>query len=430
MFADSLTATTACRIEPCAPALQDEDVRFTCGLRRFTMLHDCRRFVLVVALALIGGFEIAAAPPAQVDVLISFKNPPGPNGRALIRGQGGTVKETFWLVPAVAARVPLAAVEALRKNPNVDVVEPDGEVLADDLELDRVWGVKRIGAGVVHANGYKGTGVKVAVLDTGIDYTHPDLDANVAGGWDFVNNDNDPRDDHGHGTHIAGTIAAEDNDIGVVGVAPEVELYAVKVLNSSGSGSWSKIISGLQWCVQNGIQVTNNSYGSTSNPGSTVRNAFDNASAAGVVIVASAGNSGTKSGTEDNVNYPARFDSVIAVGATNSNNSRASWSSTGPTVELAAPGVSIRSTLPGGGYGGKSGTSMACPHVVGVAALVIGAGAGDWNGNGIISDDVRMVLDATAYDLGTSGGDAWYGFGLVDAASAVSLVLSSASPGS
>jgi subtilisin len=387
-----------------------------------------RRFKQLVALALIGASSATAAPPPRVDVLISFRNRPGANERAMIRGKGGTVKDTYWLVPAVAASIPLAAVEGLSKNPNVDVVELDGEVLADDLELDKVWGVKRIGAGEVHASGHLGTGVKVAVLDTGIDYTHPDLDANIVGGWDFVNNDNDPRDDHGHGTHIAGTIGAEDNDVGVVGVAPEVQLYAVKVLNSSGSGSWSKIISGLQWCVENGIQVTNNSYGSTSNPGSIVRDAFDNASAAGVVIVASAGNSGKKSGTGDNVNYPARFDSVIAVAATNNNNTRAAWSSTGPTVELAAPGVSIRSTLPGGGYGGKSGTSMACPHVVGVAALVIGAGAGDWNGNGIISDDVRMVLDATAYDLGTSGGDTWYGFGLVDAESAVSLILSSASP--
>jgi len=389
------------------------------------VLAGCPLFLFAFG-GLVAG--LGAAPPAQqVDVLIAFKNPPGPNEHALIRAQGGTIKESYWIVPAVAARIPLPAVAALSKNPAIDVIEPDGEVVAVDLELDKSWGVKRIGGGVVQSNGYKGTGVKVAVLDTGIDYTHPDLDSNVVGGWDFVNNDNDPQDDNGHGTHVAGTIGAKDNDFGVVGVAPEVQLYAVKVLNASGSGSWSGIISGLQWCVKNGIQVTNNSYGATSDPGSTVRNAYDNAAAAGIVIVASAGNSGNSSGSGDSVSYPAAFGSVIAVSATDFSDQRASWSSTGPNVELAAPGVSIYSTIPGGGYGTKSGTSMACPHVVGTAALVIGAGAGDWNGNGIIGDDVRMLLDSSAFDLGTTGGDTWYGYGLVDAVDAISLVLSAPS---
>lgn len=389
-----------------------------------------RRFGPLVLAALLAASSLsfnphgdaeAAKAQQQVDVLVAFKNPPGPNEHALVRKNGGTVKHSFWIVPAVAARVPLKAIAALQNNPNVDVVEPDGIVWADDLELDNVWGVKRIGAGIVHAEGFTGTGVKVAVLDTGIDYNHPDLAALVAGGWDFVNNDAYPMDDHSHGTHIAGTIAAIDNDAGVVGVAPNVQLYAVKVLNSSGSGSWSTIIAGIQWCVQNGIHVTNNSYGGTSNPGSTVQQAYDNAYAAGVVMVASAGNSGTSAGDTNTVNYPGGFNSVIAVGATTSSDTRPSWSSTGPQVELAAPGNSIYSTMPGGGYGSKSGTSMACPHVVGAAAQVMGAGVTN-------PADVRQVLAATTVDLGSAGWDSWYGFGLVDVPAAIALALTNPDP--
>jgi subtilisin family serine protease len=191
----------------------------------------------------------------------------------------------------------------------------------------------------------------------------------------------------------------------VVGVAPEAELYALKVLGANGSGSYSAVIAALQWAVDNHIQVTNNSYGSSGDPGSTVKAAFDNAEKAGLLNVCAAGNSGNSRGTRDNVIYPARYDSCIAVAATDSSDNRASWSSTGPAVELAAPGVSIYSTLLGGSYGMMSGTSMACPHVAGTAALVIAAGI----------TDVRTQLQRTADDLGSPGRDTWYGFGLVDA---------------
>ncbi len=358
---------------------------------------------------------VTAPPDPEVDVLIAFKNDPGKADHDFVRKQGGKIKETYWLVPAMAARIPLNAVAALAKNKNIDIVEPDLTFQADDLELDNAWGVSRIGAGLVHPEGHTGMGVKVAILDTGIDYTHPDLDANYAGGWDFVNNDNDPRDDHGHGTHIAGTIAAEDDGYGVVGVAPQVRIYALKVMTATGSGSFSRVISALQWCVQNGIHVTNNSYGSSYDPGSTVRQAFDNAYAAGVVSVAAAGNSGTSDGAGENVCYPAAYPSVIAVAATTSGDSRASFSTTGGQLELAAPGASIYSTMPGGGYGGKSGTSMACPHVVGAAALLVGAGVTG-------GDDLRLLLSMSAQDFGAAGWDGWYGYGLVDVAAALALV--------
>jgi subtilisin len=370
-------------------------------------------FGLVLVVILLGALAVSPAYGGtngqgqgdKVPVIIGFAQQPGPAEQALVRGAGGTIKYTYRLVPAIAGSLPEAAINGLRNNPNVTGIDPDGQVQAIDAELDNAWGVSRIGAGIVHDGGNKGAGVKAAIIDSGIDYTHPDLDANYVAGYDFVNDDNDPMDDNGHGTHVSGTVAAEDDGAGVVGVAPEASLYALKVLNASGSGSWSDIIAALQWAVNNGIQVTNNSYGASQNPGGIVQAAFDNSAAAGVLHVAAAGNSGNPKGKGNNVDYPARYDSVIAVAATDSSDNRASFSSTGDIVELAAPGVGINSTKLGGGYVEYNGTSMASPHVAGTAALVIAAGIAD----------VRTQLQTTADDLGDAGRDPKYGFGLVDA---------------
>jgi subtilisin family serine protease len=338
-------------------------------------------------------------------VIIGFKSTPGHADKAMVRGRGGDITYSYRLINAIAAKLPEPAIENIQRNPRVTYVEIDGEVHTLDTELDNSWGVERIGAGNVHAGGNKGAGVNVAIIDTGIDYTHLDLEDNFDTellGYDFVNGDSDPMDDNGHGTHCAGIVAAVDNGGGVVGVAPEAHLYAVKVLNSVGSGSVSDVIAGIQWSVANGMQVISMSFGGGDGVG--MKAACDAAYNAGIVVVASAGNSGNPAGKGDNVDYPARYDSVIAVAATDSSDNRARWSSTGPAVELAAPGVSIKSTYLGGGYAIKSGTSMACPHVTGTAALVIAAGG-----------DVRQCLKDTADDLGPTGFDTKYGFGLVDA---------------
>jgi len=341
----------------------------------------------------------------RVPVFIGFRQTPGPSEQALVRSHGGAIKYSYHLVPAIAASIPEPAIQGLMRNPNVTYIEPVIKVYAVDDELDDSWGVKRIGAGAVHDGDNKGTGVKVAIIDSGIDYTHPDLAANYAGGKDFVNGDDDPMDDDGHGTHVAGTVAAVDDDSGVVGVAPEAELYALKVLGADGSGDYSDIIAALQWAVNNGIQVTNNSYGSSGDPGITVEDAFDKAAAADILNICAAGNNGNPSGRGDNVIYPARYASCIAVAATDQDDKRARFSSTGPDVELAAPGVDILSTYIGGGYATGDGTSMAAPHVAGTAALAIAAGI----------TDVRGALVSTADDLGDSGWDTKYGYGLVDA---------------
>ncbi len=357
----------------------------------------------------------------RVDVLIAFSSLPGRAEETLVRSAGGEIRFRYHLVPAIAARIPSEAVTALRANPRVTAIEPDGRVFALDVELDNTWGVNRIGAGPVHQSGVRGAGVKVAVIDTGIDYNHPDLAANYAGGFDFVNNDDDPFDDNKHGTHVAGTVAARDDDSGVVGVAPDATLYGLKVLDANGSGSFSGVIAALQWAVDNGVQITNNSYGSSVDPGATTQAAFDNSAAAGILHVAAAGNSGTCDGTGDNVAFPARYASVVAVAATDSNDGSPCFSSTGPDVELSGPGVSINSTVPGGGYQVLSGTSMASPHVAGTAALLLGQGVTDTNLDGRVNDEVRVILVTTAHDLGTPGRDTWYGYGLVDALAATGV---------
>ncbi|MBP7936893.1 MAG: S8 family peptidase [Phycisphaerae bacterium] len=391
-------------------------------LTRFERSTGICFLVVAVSFAWCAGAAHGQGAVERIPVLIGFKQQPGPVEKTLVRAAGGAIKHTYSLVPAIAATLPRTAVAALQNNPNVTVIEPDGEFHAVDAELDNTWGVKKIGAGEVHTS-TTGIGVKVAILDSGINYNHPDLNGNYAGGYDFVNSDADPTDDNGHGTHVAGTVAAVDNNVGVVGAAPATSIYALKVLGANGSGSFSNMIAALDWCVANGIQITNNSYGSKSDPGTIVRDAYDKAYAKGVLHVAAAGNNGNPKGSGNNVGYPARYGSVIAVAATDQSDQRAAFSSTGDTVELAAPGVSINSTLMNLGYGTMSGTSMASPHVAGVAALVISAGITDSNGDGWINDEVRQILNSTAVDLGASGRDTLYGYGRVDAAAAVARVV-------
>jgi len=273
------------------------------------------------------GMAAGRAEP-KVDVLIGFTQRPGGAEEALVHRAGGDIKYTYHLVPAIAAAIPQSAIDGLRNNPKITRIGPDLEVHAvgKPKGQDLPWGVDRIDAEIVHSDGNKGTGVKVAVIDSGIDYNHPDLDGNYAGGHDFVNEDSDPMADNGHGSHVAGTLAAEDNKIGVVGVAPEANVYALKVLNSSGGGEWSDVISAMQWSVDHGMQVANLSLGSSSDPGPVEKSAFDNAEAAGLVIVAAAGNTYGGAGI-----YPARWDSVIAVSATTDTNALASFSSLAPT---------------------------------------------------------------------------------------------------
>lgn len=361
--------------------------------------------VLVMAFGLVT--PVAAQPAATAKVLIGFIDKPGPSEQAIVKEVGGIIKYTYHLIPSIAAMVPERAISKLRGNPKITHVNRDTTVYA--IEQSLPWGVDRIDAEVVHATN-KGTGVKVAILDTGIDLDHPDL--NVAGGMNFASGKGYD-DKNGHGTHVAGIVAALDNGIGVIGVAPEVALYAVKVLGNGGRGNWSDIIAGIEWSVDNGMEVANMSLGATSAPSEVVA-ASEAAYAAGLVLVAAAGND-----YGGPVIYPAAYTSVIAVSATDSGDKLASFSSIGAEVELAGPGAGIYSTYKGGGYATMSGTSMSSPHVAGTAALVIASGVSDVDGVNVTANEVRDRLNTTAEDMGATGWDPKYGNGLVDAENAV-----------
>jgi len=353
---------------------------------------------------------LAESPPdGTVDVLVNFYQPPGRAETELIKSLGGNAKIAFHIVPTIAATLPSSALDKLRDNPKVKSIEPDSTVsiLAEVLP----WGVDRVDAELVHPTN-KGTGVKVAVLDTGIDLDHPDLA--VAGNVTFVPDTINGDDDNGHGTLVAGITGALDNDIGVIGVAPEAALYAVKVLNKYGNGVMSIVLSGIQWAVDNGMQVINMSFGGAMEFASAVQDALQNAYNAGIVIVAGAGNGGTPDGQGNNVWAPARYKPVIAVGATDELDNRYSASSTGYELELMAPGVNIYSTAMGGGYSYITGTSASSPHAAGVAALLIASGLTN-------NVTIRHRLRDSAQDLGASGWDTQYGNGMVNAYLAVNF---------
>ncbi len=339
-------------------------------------------------------------------MLVGFradKGPKTPEARAnAVRQGGGSVHKSLQIVPVVSATLPEQAIQKLKARSDVEYVEEDAVLYA--LAQTLSWGVDRIDADLAWPAGNTGKGVKVAVLDTGIDTDHPDLV--VAGGVNFVGTKegsttaSDWNDNHGHGTHCAGIIAGRNNTIGVVGVAPDAALYGVKVLSDSGSGYTSDIIQGLDWCISHGIKVVSMSLGGSGT--TSLKAACDRAYASGVLIVAAAGNSAGA------VMYPAAYTSVIAVSATTSQNQLASFSNRGSQIELAAPGVSIYSTYKNGGYAHMSGTSMACPHVAGAAVLAWASGLSS-------NTAVRQRLTSTAEDLGTTGLDTSFGYGLVDA---------------
>lgn len=373
---------------------------------------------VLVVLAVVGVALISqAAQEPQVRKIVVFESGVlnEPAKETLIKKFGGTKIKDLNLIDGKAVLLPPKSAGALAKQAGVLRVDDDVEVFALAKSQSQPaevlpWGVNRIDADLVWGV-TTGEAIKVAIIDTGIDVKHPDLSANIKGGVSTVWYTTSFNDDNGHGTHVAGITAAIDNEIGVIGIGPKISLYAIKVLDRRGSGYLSDVIEGLDWAVQNGIQVVNMSLGTAADVQS-FREAVQRANQAGIVQVAAAGNTGSA------VTYPAAYLEVIAVSATDSSDNLASFSSRGPEVDLAAPGVSIYSTYKGSLYKTLSGTSMAAPHVTGAAALVLTTAIVGWDldGNGIWSPaEVQNKLEKTAEDLGMSGRDNLFGFGLVNA---------------
>lgn len=280
-------------------------------------------------------------------------------------------------INALAISVPKKQKPLLARLPGVKSVQPDHRVIASIntsipyLEVPSLWQMKDNSG-----NSLTGQDIKVGIIDTGIDYTHTDLggcfgtSCKVAGGYDFVNSDNDPMDDNVHGTHVAATVAANGS---MKGVAPDATLYAYKVLDSGGSGWDSDVIAAIERSVEDGMDVINLSLGSGAGPDSPASIATNEAMKAGVIVVAAAGNSGPGYAT---VGAPGNAKDIITVGASDTQGNMAWFSSKGPVPgyeyqkpEIIAPGVDIVAAAPGQNYASLSGTSMAAPHVAGIAAL-------------------------------------------------------------
>lgn len=326
--------------------------------------------------------------PNQYIVVLKNRLPSPPAIEALeARNIGADVRYIYDSVhKGFSIKVPNERVlEAIQRNPNVAYIEQDMQVQAFPQILttavDRVDGEI---SSTISGNGAGSVNGDIAILDTGIQLSHPDL--NVYKQKTFVSGTSSADDDNGHGTHLAGIAAAKDNSIGVVGVAPGARLWAVKVLGSSGSGSISTIIKGIDYVTQNAaeVDVANLSLGCECTS-TALNRAISNSVAAGITYVVAAGNNGKNAASFSPANHP----SVIAVSAIVDTDGKcgrlgastsyggddrfASFSNYGSVVDLAAPGVSIYSTYKGSTYATMSGTSMAAPHVAGAAALYGGA---------------------------------------------------------
>ena len=383
----------------------------------------------VVAILLISSFPtivLATQPssPAPASgcssgqILVSFE--PGtsrPVAARIHRQLGGQTKAT---IPGIGVQVvivskgrAMAMAKAYSANPKVAYAEPDFMVQAlgdpDDSYFANQWALTTIGAPQAWDVTTGNPNIKIAILDTGVDQDHPDLASKILSNINFSSSPT-VDDVDGHGTHIAGIAAAmTDNGIGVAGVGYNSNIMNVKVLGDTGAGTYSGLISGIIWAVDNGADVISMSLGGSSYS-STLENAVNYAWSKGVVVVAAAGNYGSTTPF-----YPAAHANCMAVAATNGWDVKADWSNYGDWVDVAAPGVIIYATLKDNSYGYMSGTSMAAPHVAGLAALVFTT-VSDTNDNGKLNDEVRSRIEATCDDIGVIG----IGAGRINAYEAVS----------
>lgn len=324
-------------------------------------------------------------------------------------GPGQAIDIDDFDTPIVCARLTPSERARVEAHPDVEIVEDDDIFVYSGIKgpgafriegqptLDKETipaGVAQVFAPMAWGNTL-GKGIRVAILDTGIDSTHPDLAMNVFGGANFVDGTPSDRDDEGHGTFCAGIIGAAITGSGIVGVAPSVSMYSVKVSDQTAKPTLRSIIAGIDWCIRNNMHVVNMSFGYPE-PHLSLDLMCRRAWKSGLLLVASAGNDSGR------VCYPAALDSVVAVGAIDQNNGHYPQSNIGPELDLCAPGVRVMSTGLGGAYHSMSGTSASAPHVAGAAALAWGAhrfatNAEIWN---LLAATARYLGDRRKFGLG------------------------------
>jgi hypothetical protein len=314
------------------------------------------------------------------------------------------VHHIFEEVKAVSVTIPASQKDLLKNDPSIRFMEDDPVVKT--VAQTPSWGYSTLNIPQSKSDGFTGEGVKIGIIDTGVKIGHPDL--KIAGGVNFVTGASTYNDDQGHGTHVAGIIAALDNSYGAVGVAPDAQIYAIKSLNSSGEGNQSDVIAGVNWAIEQGMDIINLSLTATegSYPLQTIlQKAYDE----GIIIVAASGNALTPSTDNSKVLFPARYSTVLAVGSVGKNLVRSDFSHYGSELDFVAPGAEIYSTYNGSTkqYTYSTGTSMAAPFVAGIAALYKEEYPAASN------VELEALMRASALDLGAAGKDVEYGYGLI-----------------
>ncbi len=322
------------------------------------------------------------------------------------------MKTLRYLIPILVAVIVLAASQALSSSTvsysavssvnhaiTAEAISdsPDDKntLILDDMFADKQWAITNMGISDLWQITMGSEDVLIAILDTGIDKNHEDLRGKVKAEINFTDTP-EANDVHGHGTHIAGIIAAEDNSIGIIGLAPNCRLLNVKVADDRGRCNVLNLVKGIIWAVDNGAKVINISI-EIKETSSELEAAIDYAWENGALVVAAAGNSGS----QDPV-YPAYYKNCISVTAIKQDNSLSPLSNRGSWIDLAAPGYRIYSTLPGDSYGFETGTSFASAHVSGAAALLFTI-VNDSNDNGFLNDEVLAMIKASCQEIAVDG---------------------------
>ncbi|MFS1511252.1 S8 family peptidase [Chengkuizengella sp. SCS-71B] len=362
-------------------------------------------FSVLMAFALILSFSVSetqvdASSNKDSEIIVKFKEKTTKDVKKQIHLEENaevlkTNEQIGFEVVKVKGKSIEKALEKYNKRADVEFAEPIVEYHALFDPNDPLYSSDQYGPQIIEADSAwdittGSSNVLVAVIDTGVDENHEDLKGKVVRGYDFIDNDNNPADINGHGTHVAGTVGAlTDNRVGVAGVAPDVKIMSVRVLDRDGFGTNEGVANGITYAADNGADVINLSLGSPSSS-RVVEDAVNYAWDRGVVVVAAAGNAGNRKR-----NYPAYYTNTIAVAATDENDRKASFSTFGSWVDVAAPGVDIVSTRLGGGYVSYNGTSMASPHTAGLAALLAS--------QGLSNVEIRDKIESTADPINGTG---------------------------
>lgn len=270
------------------------------------------------------------------------------------------------------------------------------------------YGVRMVGA-PLEWNETRGEGVRVGIIDTGVDTDHIELKGRIKDCVNFSGGSTDRvEDENGHGTHIAGIVAAEQNGVGVVGVAPKTELYIAKAFGEDGKTQYPAIEKSVKWMEERKVDVINMSF-SSAYTSSKYRSLIWSAHEKGISIICAAGNEGELG--ENTIGYPANYPETVAVSAVDINRNIADFSSRGNAAEICAAGIDVYSTYLDGGYATLSGTSMACPIITGAAAILIAKGYIRY-GRRLTPEEIRLLLNIYTEKLGNPGRDKSYGYGI------------------